>query len=197
MYTVIRDYHTDPKNVDKIVDRAREGFVPLVKQAPGFVGYAIVDAGGGHAFTVSTFQDKAGADESVRLAASWVKDNLASLLPNSPQITAGETRVRKANPQAKATHGVMRRYKTDPAKVDEIVRRVETGFLPLISGVAGFGRYSIVDAGNGEVISLTAFDSEAAAAESTRLAASWVKDNLAELLPSPPQITTGTIRVMV
>lgn len=197
MYTVIRQYRADPSAVDQVVERAREGFVPLIKKSPGFVGYAILDAGGGQAISISTFQDKAGADESVRLAASWVKENFAALLPNPPQITAGETRIRKVNPQARPTHGVMRRYKTDPSRVAEIVRRGEEGFVPLISGVSGFGRFSVVDAGNGDVISLTAFDSEAAAAESTRLAADWVKENLAELLPTPPQVTAGTIRVIV
>ena len=66
--------------------------------------------------------------------------------------------MRKVNPQARPTHGVMRRYKTDPSRVDEIIPRGEEGFVPLISGVSGFGRYSLVDAGNGDVISLTAFE---------------------------------------
>jgi len=197
MYTVIRQYRADPSAVDQVVERAREGFVPLLKQAPGFVGYAIVDAGGGQAFSISTFQDKAGADESVRLAASWVRDNVAALHPNPPQIVAGETRVRKVNPQTRPTHGVIRRYKTDPSRVDEIIRRAEEGFVPLVSGAKGFGRYSLVDAGNGDIISLTAFESEAATTESTRRAADWVKENLAELLPTPPQVTAGTIRIIV
>jgi hypothetical protein len=40
--------------------------------------------------TVSVFEDQAGAEESIRMAADWVRQNLASLLPNPPEITAGE-----------------------------------------------------------------------------------------------------------
>ncbi len=40
--------------------------------------------------STSVYEDKAGAEESNKKAADWVRQNLASLLPNPPQITAGE-----------------------------------------------------------------------------------------------------------
>jgi ABC-type sulfate transport system substrate-binding protein len=40
--------------------------------------------------STSVFQDRAGADESISKAADFVRDNLASLLPNPPQVVAGE-----------------------------------------------------------------------------------------------------------
>ncbi|WP_406860974.1 hypothetical protein ABZO31_11170 [Streptomyces sp. HUAS MG47] len=70
--------------------RVGEGFVPLLRQVPGFVAYYWVDAGDGVMVSTSVFEDRAGADESVRKAADFVRDNLASLLPQAPQITAGE-----------------------------------------------------------------------------------------------------------
>ncbi|MEV7525388.1 hypothetical protein [Streptomyces sp. NPDC091371] len=39
--------------------------------------------------STSVFEDQAGAEESVKRAADFVRENLASLLPNRPQITAG------------------------------------------------------------------------------------------------------------
>ena len=57
---------------------------------PGFVTYFWTDAGGGVMVSTSVFQDKAGVDESNRKAAEWVRENIATLLPNPPQITAGE-----------------------------------------------------------------------------------------------------------
>ncbi|MFD0345116.1 hypothetical protein ACFQ0M_01585 [Kitasatospora aburaviensis] len=39
--------------------------------------------------STSVFEDRAGADESVRRAADFVRENLAALLPNPPQVTAG------------------------------------------------------------------------------------------------------------
>jgi len=197
MYSVIRQYRAQPTAINEVVDRAREGFVPLIKASPGFVSYVLVDAGKGRALTVSTFADKAGAEGSVRLAAGWVKEHLAMLLPTPPEVLGGETRVREVNPRARPTYGVLRRYTADPANVLEIVHRAKEGFVPLISAATGFGRYSIIDAGNGDLVSLTAYESEAAATESTRLAAGWVKEHLSRLLPAPPEVTAGTIRVML
>ncbi|MFD3948029.1 hypothetical protein [Streptomyces sp. NPDC058579] len=66
-----------------------EGFVPLLRRVPGFVAYYWVDAGDGVMISTSVFEDRSGAEESIDRAADFVRDNLASLLPNRPQITAG------------------------------------------------------------------------------------------------------------
>jgi hypothetical protein len=89
MYATIRRYE-GVTNPSEAVRRVNEGFVPLISQIPGFVAYYWVDARGGVMISASVFQDQAGAEESNRRAADWVQQNLASLLPNPPQITAGE-----------------------------------------------------------------------------------------------------------
>jgi hypothetical protein len=88
MYAVVRRYEgvTDPAEAGRRVD---EGFVPLLRQVPGFVAYYWVDAGNKVMVSTSVYEDQAGADESVKRAADFVRDNLASLLPNPPQVTAG------------------------------------------------------------------------------------------------------------
>src|SRR5262245_12757107 len=95
MYTSIRRYQIDPNRVDELIRRVEEGFVPRISQAPGFVGYYVIDGGNGVVASVSVFEDQAGAEESNRVAADWVRENLAALLPNPPTITAGEVRLRK------------------------------------------------------------------------------------------------------
>lgn len=89
MYAVVRRYEgvTDPAEAGRRVD---EGFVPLLRQVPGFVAYYWVDAGGGVMVSMSVFEDQAGADESVKRAADFVRDHLESLLPNPPQVAAGQ-----------------------------------------------------------------------------------------------------------
>ena len=89
MYAVIRRYQFDPKSTGEIDRQIREGFVPLIRQTPGFVAYYWLDTGGGVGASLSVFQDKAGAEESVRLAADWTQKNLAGLL-GKPEITQGE-----------------------------------------------------------------------------------------------------------
>lgn len=96
MHASIRRYEgLDPGSVNEIVKRAGEGFVPIVSGGAGFVGYYIIDAGDGVLATISVFESEAAAEESNKAAASWVKENLAELIPNPPQITAGEVRVTK------------------------------------------------------------------------------------------------------
>jgi hypothetical protein len=68
MFAVIRHYHFDPKDGGEIDRRISEDFVPIVKKAKGFVRYYWLDTGKGEGASVSVFKDKAGADESVRLA---------------------------------------------------------------------------------------------------------------------------------
>ncbi|MFJ8076389.1 hypothetical protein ACIQ7Q_21180 [Streptomyces sp. NPDC096176] len=89
MYAAVRMYEgvTDPAEAGRLVN---EGFVPLMRQVPGFVAYYWVDAGNGVMVSTSVFQDQAGAEESVLRAAGFVRENLASLLPNPPQVMAGK-----------------------------------------------------------------------------------------------------------
>ncbi|MFF3544751.1 hypothetical protein [Streptomyces platensis] len=89
MYAAIRRYEgvIDPVETAR---RVSEGFVPLMRQAPGFVAYYWIDAGNGVMISTSVFQDQAGAEQSITKAAGFVKDNLASLLPNPPQVTTGK-----------------------------------------------------------------------------------------------------------
>ncbi|MDT0456439.1 hypothetical protein RM550_11945 [Streptomyces sp. DSM 41527] len=89
MYAAIRRYEgvIDPIETAR---RVSEGFVPLMRQAPGFVAYYWIDAGNGVMISTSVFQDQAGAEQSIAKAAGFVQDNLASLLPNPPQVTTGK-----------------------------------------------------------------------------------------------------------
>ena len=95
MYGSIRRYKTSPGAAAELAQRVNQGFVPIISKAPGFVAYYVVDAGNDVVASVSVFQDQAGAEESNRMAAGWVKENIASLLPGPPEITAGAVTVHK------------------------------------------------------------------------------------------------------
>ncbi|MFQ5894817.1 MAG: hypothetical protein ACE5JJ_03235 [Nitrospinota bacterium] len=96
MYASVRRYKVDPGSVGELARRVNEGFVPIVGGVRGFVAYYVVSAGDGVVLSINIFEDQAGADESNRRAANWVKQNIASLLPTPPQIAAGEVIVHKA-----------------------------------------------------------------------------------------------------
>lgn len=95
MYMAIRSYKYKAGAFDQINTSVQGGFVPIVSKAPGFIAYHLVNTGSGTLSTVSLFENQAGAEESTRMAAEWVKENLASLLESPPEIKAGEVTVHK------------------------------------------------------------------------------------------------------
>jgi hypothetical protein len=89
MFAVIRHYHFDKKDSAEIDRLIRQEFVPLVKKAKGFKRYYWLDTGEGEGASFGVFTDKAGADESVRIAADYVRDHLSKLLRQKPEIIEG------------------------------------------------------------------------------------------------------------
>ena len=88
MYAAVRRYEgiTDDAEAGRLV---RESFMPLLKEVSGFIAYYWIEAGEGTMASLSVFEDKAGADESVIVAHQWVEDNAAALFPNPPRVTEG------------------------------------------------------------------------------------------------------------
>jgi hypothetical protein len=84
--------HEGGNDRDEVAKRVREGFVPLISEHRGFVAYYHGDASEGVIFSISVFEDQADEEDSNRLAADFVKENLAELMPNPPAITAGPVR---------------------------------------------------------------------------------------------------------
>ena len=89
-------------------------------------------------------------------------------------------------------YATVRRYEgvTD---VEEAARRVNEGFVPIISQVPGFQAYYLVEGGAGVLISTSVFDDQEGIRESNRRAADWVRENVTPLLPYPPRISVGRV----
>ena len=95
MYVAVRRFEgvTDSQKVAQV---AEEGFVPIISDLPGFVAHYTVDAGDGVVVGISVFEHKAAEEESTFLAGEFVAEHLEPLMPNPPQVTAGEVVVYKA-----------------------------------------------------------------------------------------------------
>ena len=85
---------------------------------------------------------------------------------------------------------VIRRYQ-DVQNTSEVARRAVEEFAPTLRDQEGFQGYWVVDAGAGVIATISVYESEEAAAASNAAAATWVQENVANLVPSPPRVTSG------
>ena len=94
MYVAVRRYEgvTDPQRVGQLVE---EDFLPIISEMPGFIAYYCVDAGDGVMVSTSVFEHKDAEEQSTFVAGEFVAEHLAPLLPNPPQVTAGEVEASK------------------------------------------------------------------------------------------------------
>ncbi len=94
MYASIRRYVVHPGSMEKIAEQVNDGFLPIVHSIPGFVAYYVVDIGHGIGISIGIFEDQDGAERSAAEAKEYVRENLASLFPNPPEIMDGEVLVK-------------------------------------------------------------------------------------------------------
>lgn len=78
---------------------------------------------------------------------------------------------------------------------EEISRRVRDEFVPMVRDVPGFVAYYVVDAGGGNLSSVTICDDREGVEESTARAADWVGERLASLIESGPDTMVGEVTV--
>ena len=94
-YLTVRRYD-GVKDSKQLARRVQEEFIPLINKIPEFISYYWVDEGDGVMVSVSVFATRESEEQSNRLAADFVKQHIAPLLPNPPQITAGQVVARAA-----------------------------------------------------------------------------------------------------
>ena len=97
MFATIRRYESiDQSRTSELVKKVDETLVPRLSELPGFSGYHLIDTGDGVMTSIGFFDTAAQADESTRVASSWVREEkLETALPNAPKITSGEVLVHK------------------------------------------------------------------------------------------------------
>jgi hypothetical protein len=88
MFASIRRHRTT--DLDEVRRRVEAGFVPLLRVQPGFISYSLVHAGNGVVVSITVFETREGAEQSNRMAAEWIVQNVAPLVQGRPDITQGE-----------------------------------------------------------------------------------------------------------
>ena len=92
MFATIRRYESvDQSRTDELVKKVDETLLPRLSKLPGFGGYHLIEAGDGVITSIGFFDTADQADESTKVASTWIRDEkLEKALPNPPRITRGE-----------------------------------------------------------------------------------------------------------
>jgi hypothetical protein len=89
MYAAIRQMKAKPGTAHEFARRVKQGAIPIISNAPGFMGYYLVYAPDDTVTAISVFNTVEGAEESNRRALAWIEKNLGPLLLESVTATVG------------------------------------------------------------------------------------------------------------
>jgi hypothetical protein len=91
MDVVVRTYSgKGSKELFSFLEKNKANIEKLMRSVKGFESYTLArssDSEGGLSMTVC--QDKAGTEESVRLAKDWISKNAADISAAAPKVSAG------------------------------------------------------------------------------------------------------------
>ena len=89
----------------------------------------------------------------------------------------------------------IRRYTVEQGSVEELTRRVEEGFVPLVRRMKGFKGYYLVRDGQNILIAMSVFDTAAQALASNEMAANWVRNNVLGSKTGMPEVIVGDVLI--
>jgi hypothetical protein len=92
MHATVRRYEgIGQSSQEELTRKVGESLMPSLSKLAGFNGYYLIESGDGVFTSVGFFDTATQAEESTRVASSWVVDQkLESILPNPPKVTSGE-----------------------------------------------------------------------------------------------------------
>ncbi len=103
MYAVIRRWKLASGASDEVISEVKEGWLPALSAAPGFVSYFILKEGEDTVTTISVFETRAQAEASNWLAADYRNKRMSRLAPNPPEVMMGEVKaVQEARKRSRA-----------------------------------------------------------------------------------------------
>ena len=104
MFATIRRYESvDQGRTDELVKKIDASLMPRLSELPGFGGYHLIKGDDGVITSVGFFDTSAQADESTKVASSWVRDEkLEKTLPKAPRVSSGEIVAHKMRELVKA-----------------------------------------------------------------------------------------------
>ena len=90
MHGMIKRYRVRLGTVGQAAHYAEKGFVPIVREIPGFLSCHLLDAGDDVLTCIALFDTAAGTEAAVRAARDWFRDEWSSFRPLPPEVITGE-----------------------------------------------------------------------------------------------------------
>ncbi|HXX79814.1 MAG TPA: hypothetical protein VEI53_15075 [Ktedonobacteraceae bacterium] len=168
---------------DTLSDKARRD---LVQTQMAALAQSIIDTEREY-FIKTLWQLNLTQQERADLLNLLHEQGIMHLLPGPEAENYVESRTREA------TYIAIRKYHIIPGTGEEFLRRVQAGFVPIISRIPGFIAYDALQVGNDQIISISVFDTPLGVIESTPRALQWVQENIVGFIQGMPEVMVGQV----
>ena len=89
MHAVVRNYSgAGAKQLIDVLEQHKADVEATLRKVPGLLSYTLLHSGEG-GLSVTVCKDKAGADESLRVARDWIQNNASNMHANPPVVSEG------------------------------------------------------------------------------------------------------------
>jgi len=91
MFASIRKYNGAPTMVEELLKK-QDDIKSVLRPIRGFHAYYLLKTSDG-AISLTVCDDRSGAEESNRVASTWLKDKLPTFANRTPEVTTGEIQI--------------------------------------------------------------------------------------------------------
>jgi hypothetical protein len=89
MHAVVRTYSgAGVKQLFDLLEQRKADVESVMRKVPGLLSYTMMRSGDG-GVSVTVCKDKAGVEESVKVAREWIQKNASNIHANPPVVTEG------------------------------------------------------------------------------------------------------------
>ena len=89
MHAVVRNYSgAGAKQLFDVLEQRKADVETALRKVTGLMSYTLLRSNGG-GMSVTVCKDKAGSDESLKVASEWIKNNASNVEASAPAITEG------------------------------------------------------------------------------------------------------------
>ena len=93
MFTIIRKFTLARGMAEEVTRRILDGFVPVLRELPGFKAYYLLDGGPDVVISIRVFDSADEAFASNATAATWIRNNVLEFTKGMPEVMAGRVLV--------------------------------------------------------------------------------------------------------